>query len=89
MNREPDSLTPDMLQSFLAKAAADYEAFCQKTEEWDAPGIMEHADEIYAMKEIYAALTAPEDHFSPEEIARLSQSPHPLESVYGYWESLT
>ncbi len=89
MNTNINELTPEKQRTFLANVAADYEAFYKKIEEWDALGIMEHANEISAMKEIYAALIDSESHFSSEEIARLSQSPHPLDSVYGYWESLT
>jgi len=76
-------------EDFKSRVDRDYAAFCKKIEGWSARAIIEHADEISAMKEIYAALIEPEDHFSPEEIACLSQTPRPLDSVYGYWESLT
>lgn len=89
MNADIYDLTPEKQRRFFANVSADYEAFCKKVDGWSAADIIAHANEISVIKEIYEALIEPEDHFSPEEIACLSQNPHPLDSVYGYWESLT
>ncbi len=89
MNADIYELTPEKQRRFLANVSADYEAFCKKVDGWSAPDIMAHANEISVIKEIYGALIKLHEHFSSEEIACLSQNPHPLDSVYGYWESLT